>query len=180
MNQLSLQALRSFSGVGSIDLHAPSTALLVVDVQSGYVLRDGFTIRRLLDRGLDDAAAQYERQLQVAVPNMRRLLDQARARGQFVIFVNSVNYPGQRGPGGQTINQWIPPNSAEADIVEALDRRPEELLLSKTCSGTFAGTNADLHLRRYGVTSLIVCGVVTDGCVEQAMPVCLSAMLAPH
>lgn len=81
---------------------------------------------------------------------------------------NAVSYAGRQS-GGQTINQWIPPASDEAEIIPELDRRPEDLLLSKSCSGVFTGTNIDFHLRRRGVTSLVVCGVVTDGCIEQAI-----------
>lgn len=168
MQELSLKALRSFSGVGEVDATARSTALLIIDMQNGFVRRDGFTIRRLLDRGLDEAAAQYERQLATIIPNQRRLIARARQNGQLVIFVNSVSYAGRQS-GGQPLNQWMPPTSDEAEIIPDLDRRSEDLLLSKSCSGVFAGTNIDFHLRRQGIESLIVCGVVTDGCVEQAI-----------
>jgi nicotinamidase-related amidase len=168
MQELSLKALRSFSGVGEVDTTAPSTALLVIDMQNGFVRRDGFTIRRLLDRGLDEAAAQYERQMARIVPNQQRLIAHARAHKQSVIFVNAVSYAGLQS-GGQTINQWIPPASDQADILPELGRREDDLLFSKSCSGVFTGTNIDFHLRRRRVTSLIVAGVVTDGCIEQAI-----------
>lgn len=168
MQDLSLKALRSFSGVGEVDTTARSTALLIIDMQNGFVRRDGFTIPRLLDRGLDEAAAQYERQLATIIPNQRRLITRSRQNGQLVIFVNSVSYPGKQA-GAQPLNQWMPPSSEDAEIIPDLERQPEDLLLSKSCSGAFAGTNIDFHLRRAGIDSLIVCGVVTDGCVEQAV-----------
>ena len=55
------------------------------------------------------------------------------------------------------------------EIIEELAPLPHEILLSKSCSGVFAGTNLDFLLRRLGVTSLIVGGVVTNGCVEHAV-----------
>lgn len=168
MQELSLLALRSFSGVGAIEVEAPSTALLVIDMQDGFVQRSGFTIRRLLDRGLDAAADQYERQLRTIIPNLTRMIARAREKGQLIIFVNSVRYPGRQS-GGQQINQWIPPDSDEAQIIDELGRRSEDLLVSKSCSGVFTGSNLDFLLRRREVTSLIVGGVVTDGCVEQAI-----------
>jgi nicotinamidase-related amidase len=168
MQELSLRALRSFSGVGAVEVASPSTALLVIDMQNGFVRRDGFTIRRLLERGLAEAAEQYERQLRTIVPNLRRVIDRFRERGQMIVFVNSVNYPGRQA-GGQKINQWIPPDSEEAQIIDELGRQPADLLVSKSCSGVFAGSNLDFHLRRREIVSLIVGGVVTDGCVEQAI-----------
>jgi nicotinamidase-related amidase len=168
MHELSLRALRSFSGVGAVDTTARSTALVIIDMQKGFVRPDGFTIRRLRDRGLDEAAAQYERQMARIVPNQQRLIAHARAHQQSVIFVNAVSYAGLQS-GGQTINQWIPPASDQADILPELGRRDDDLLMSKSCSGVFTGTNIDFHLRRRQVTSLIVAGVVTDGCIEQAI-----------
>jgi nicotinamidase-related amidase len=168
MEQLSLKALRSFSGVGQIEVGSTSTALLIIDMQNSYVRRDGFTVRRLLDRGLDEAAAQYLRQLRTIVPNLRRLVDRFHATGQTVVFVNSVNYPGRQS-GGQTINQWFDPDTPDAAIVDELGRAPQDLFISKSCSGVFAGSTLDLQLRRKGIANLIVGGVVTDGCVEQAV-----------
>lgn len=168
MQELSLQALRSFSGVGAIDPRAPTTALLIIDMQNGFLTADGFTIRRLRERGLEEAVRQYERQLTTVIPNLAQLIAQARSREQLIVFVNSVNAPGRQS-GGQSVNQWIPPDSEEAEIAPALRRRADDLLISKTCSGVFAGTNLDFVLRRRGITSLIVGGVVTDGCVEQAI-----------
>jgi nicotinamidase-related amidase len=168
VQELSLKALRSFSGVGAVETTSSSTALLVIDMQNGFVRRNGFTIRRLLDRGLDEASAQYERQLARIIPNQQRLIAHARHNRQPIIFVNAVAYEGRQS-GGQTINQWIPPASDEAGIIAELDRHPDDLLLSKSCSGVFTGTTIDFYLRRRGVTSLIVAGVVTDGCIEQAI-----------
>lgn len=168
MKELSLLALRSFSGVGAVEPSALSTALLIIDMQNGFLRADGFTIRRLRERGLDEAVRQYESQLHLITPNLARLVGRAREHGQMIIFVNTVNTPGRQS-GGQTINQWIPRDSDEAEITPALAMQPEDLLVTKTCSGVFAGTNLDFLLRRRGITNLIVGGVVTDGCVEQAI-----------
>ena len=168
VEELSIKALRSFSGVGAVEVGAASTALIVIDMQNDFVHHDGFTVRRLLERGLPEAAAQYERQMRTIIPNLRRMIDRAHQRGQVVIFVNYVSYPG-REAGGQKNNQWIPPGSEGAEIISELGAQPDDLVLSKCCSGAFPGTNLDFHLRRRGITSLLVGGVVTDGCVEQAI-----------
>ena len=60
----------------------------------------------------------------------------------------------------------VPPGSKDAEIIEELAPRPEEVVLSKTTSNTFASTNADFVLRNMGIDTLIVTGVVTNNCVE--------------
>jgi nicotinamidase-related amidase len=167
VQDLSLKALRSFSGVGVVDLWAPTTALLLIDMQVDCIHAIGYTIRRLRERGLDDAVAQYERQCGVAIPNLARLLARVRANGQMVIHTRAVKMVG-RQPGGQERAQRVGTPNAE-QIIEELAPRPDEVLLSKSCSGVFAGTNLDFLLRRLGITSLIVGGVVTNGCVEHAV-----------
>lgn len=167
MHDLSLKALRSFSGVGTIDLWSPATALLLVDMQIDCIRPHGYTIRRLRERGLEDAVAQYERQVRIAIPNLRRLLGRARENEQVIVHTRAVRMPG-RQPGGQERPSRDPtPDGAE--IIEELAPRPGEIILPKSCSGVFAGTNLDFLLRRLGITALIVGGVVTNGCVEHAV-----------
>jgi nicotinamidase-related amidase len=167
MEELSLMALRSFSGVGAIDLWSPATALLLVDMQIDCIRPHGYTLRRLRERSLDEAVLQYERQVGIAVPNLARLLARVRENGQVVVHTRAVRMPG-RQPGGLERPSRNPlPDGAE--IIEELAPRPGEIVLSKSCSGVFAGTNLDFLLRRLGITSLIVGGVVTNGCVEHAV-----------
>ncbi len=167
MQQLSLDALRSFSGVGGVDLWAPTTALLLVDMQVDCIRPIGYTIRRLGERGLTEAVGQYERQCATAIGNLQRVLARVRDNGQRVIHTRAVRLPG-RQPGGQSRPSREPTPDGD-QIIQELAPLPDEIVLSKSCSGVFAGTNLDFMLRRLGVTSLIVGGVVTNGCVEHAV-----------
>jgi nicotinamidase-related amidase len=169
MEELSLGALRSFSGVGPVDLWGPTTALLVIDMQVSCVRPQGYTMRRLRERGLDAAVEQYERQLSAVVPNLARLLIRARQSGQTIIHTHVESIPGRQAGGQARAGRWVPPESKEAQIIEELRPEPGELVVTKACSGVFAGTNLDFLLRRLGITCLLVGGVVTNGCVEQAI-----------
>jgi nicotinamidase-related amidase len=167
MQPLSLDALRSFSGVGRVDLWAPTTALLLVDMQVDCIRPIGYTIRRLRQRGLTAAVEQYERQCAIAIGNLRRILARVRDNGQSVIHTRAVRLPG-RQPGGQARPSREPTPDGD-QIIEELAPLPGELVLSKSCSGVFAGTNLDFMLRRLGIANLIIGGVVTNGCVEHAV-----------
>jgi nicotinamidase-related amidase len=53
-----------------------------------------------------------------------------------------------------------------ADLVPELDRRPEDVLITKRQWGAFYGTELDLQLRRRGVHTIILCGITTNIGVE--------------
>ncbi len=47
--------------------------------------------------------------------------------------------------------------------------RPNDLVVIKTCTSVFLGSNLDRLLHNMGIKNLIVCGVATNGCVESAV-----------
>ena len=53
-----------------------------------------------------------------------------------------------------------------AELVPELDRRPEDLVITKRQWGAFYGTELDLQLRRRGVNTIILCGITTNIGVE--------------
>jgi nicotinamidase-related amidase len=53
-----------------------------------------------------------------------------------------------------------------AELVADLDRRPEDLVITKRQWGAFYGTELDLQLRRRGVNTIILCGITTNIGVE--------------
>lgn len=169
MDALSRKALKAFSGVPGLEPWAPSTALMLIDMQISCIRPEGYTIRRLRECGLDDAVRQYERQLSTTVPNLQRLLERARSRGQLVFHVHVVTLRSPRSSWHVQVTRWAPPGSAESRLIEELAPRPDEIDVPKTCSGVFTGTNVDFLARRLGVTAFIVGGVVTHGCVERAV-----------
>ena len=169
MQQLSLDVLRSFSGVGAADPWARTTALVIIDMQNRLVRRGGFTMAMLEARGLSEAVRQYDERLEVATPNMRRLLERARAVGQSVVHLRAVKL-GVRDTGGQERRKDLFREGPDAfDIVDELAPIPGEIVIDKACSGAFMGTNLDFVLRRLGIQAITFLGVVTNGCVEQSI-----------
>lgn len=169
MNELSRKVLKAFSGVPAVDLWAPSTALVLIDMQVSCISPHGYTIRRLRERGLEAAVVQYERQLRIVIPQLQRVLDRVRQNGQLVVHVHVVTVKGPGSSWHVQVTRWAPPGSDESRIIDELAPRAGELDVPKTCSGVFTGTNLDFLLRRIGITSLIVGGVVTHGCVERCI-----------
>ena len=60
----------------------------------------------------------------------------------------------------------IPPGSVWAEFFDEVKPIEGEIVLTKTCSGAFVGTNLDRILRNMGIETLIVVGYYTDQCVE--------------
>jgi nicotinamidase-related amidase len=169
MQELTRKVLRAFSGVPAVDPWSKETALVLIDMQVSCIRPHGYTIRRLRECGLEDAVAQYERQLRAAVPNLRRILDRARRNGQTVAHVHVVTVKSAQSPWTVQVTRWAPPGSDESQIIDELAPLSHELDVPKTCSGVFTGTNLDFVFRRLGITGMIVGGVVTHGCVERCV-----------
>lgn len=142
-----------------------STALLVVDAQNAFAAEGS----PLADKGLDLSEPV------ATVPRVRHALDVAREVGMTVAFSRSVRAPDHdEDPSsrfdlvptvdqGETICQagdW------DAQYVDRIDPRPGEYEVVKQGFDAFHGTDLDYYLRTEGVDTLVLCGFVTDVCVE--------------
>jgi nicotinamidase-related amidase len=63
----------------------------------------------------------------------------------------------------------LPKGHPDAQVIDALAPRQNEIVLPKTSSGVFNSTAIDYVLRNLDTRHLIVCGVVTDQCVDMAV-----------
>jgi nicotinamidase-related amidase len=86
-----------------------------------------------------------------------------RARGLPVALVNVAG-----GAPGRTEAKRpaFAPTPDSLELVPELERQPGDLLITKHTWGAFHGTSLDLHLRRRGVTQIVLCGVATSIGVE--------------
>jgi nicotinamidase-related amidase len=150
-----------------IRLEPGRTALLVVDMQRGFLL---------------SGEAMEVPTARAIVPAIRSLLDAFRGRGQAVAFTEFVYSPaapllvGELHPEHRPAPPGAPtgfgrPSSAclegtpSAETVDDLRPAPGELVVRKHWYDAFAGTPLDGALRARGVTSLVVTGTMTDICV---------------
>lgn len=144
------------------------TALLLVDMQ-----------RIWLDRDFEDHGAGggpqaefYETTAAVTVPNCVRLLAAARANGVEVLhtIIRSLT---EDGRDRSLDHKMTPIHLARSDEralpVTGLMPAGDEIVLPKTSSGVFNSTNIDYLLRNLGVRQLVVCGIMTDQCVDMAV-----------
>jgi biuret amidohydrolase len=149
----------------------------VVDLQN-YDAHPDYGLAPIL-RALDPAATAYfyARLAGVVVPNVQRLLHAFRARGAQVIYCQSgalladgadlsprrrVRFLGT-ADGRRTIFHR---EEVEYQILDAVRPDPSDIVLHKSTVSAFNSSSLDRILRGMGVESLVVTGVVTDGCVD--------------
>lgn len=145
-----------------------NTALIVVDMQNGFCHPDGSLPR--LGLGLADVDR--------AVRQSALAVRQARAAGLPVIFTRHLYRPGRAdegtnlaglaGPalaetGGLAAGGW------DAEVIDELGWTPADLTVDKVRFDAFLWTSMDPLLRGLGVDRLLVCGVVTNVCVESTV-----------
>jgi nicotinamidase-related amidase len=91
-----------------------------------------------------------------------------------VVFTRHVYRPGRADEGGALIRNspalagvnGLAAGCWDADVVDDLGCGPEDLVVDKVRFDAFQWTSLEPLLRGLGVTELIVCGVVTNLCVE--------------
>lgn len=147
-------------------------ALLVVDMQYLDAHPDYGLGRRAREQGTAHHLEGYFARVQDVTANIQRLLRACRDVGVEVIYTTIA----ARTRDGREISRvhrdldiLAPVGSREADVLDELKPQDDEIVLHKTCGGVFNSTELDYILRNLGIDTLIVTGVVTNGCVETAV-----------
>jgi nicotinamidase-related amidase len=154
------------------DILAPDRcALVVVDVQVDNCGPAG----RLAELGRD---ISWARQI---VPNLVSIVDRARASTIPVVFTRQVqSFDGlieepsrarllARSPHVQGDRLYQLEGTSGTEVLPELNPRPDERQLIKYRSSAFHGTPLDLLLRGWRTQTVVIVGVVTEGCVESTV-----------
>jgi nicotinamidase-related amidase len=139
-------------------------ALLVVDMQNGFCHPDGSFPR--IGRGLEGAMD--------AVAMAAMAVAQARAADVPVVFTRHVYRPGRPDEGAALIRNspelagvaGLADGTWDAEVCAELGCGPDDLVVDKVRFDAFQWTSLEPLLRGLGVTALLICGVVTNICVE--------------
>lgn len=143
------------------------TALLMVDMQNDYCSAGGAQDRR----GTVEAA-------QGIIPNLQRLLAAAREHDVLPVFIRmGLDEQGLylSGPdAGKRLKRWGMEKVAIKgtwgyEIVPELAPLPGELIVEKHRGSGFEGTDLDMILRSNLIRSVVMTGVVTQGCVDATL-----------
>jgi len=133
-------------------LDPKSTAVVVIDLQKGIT---GLPVSPL--------------PIETVIANSVRLLATARQTGAQPVLV----HVGGSSDGADRLHPPTdqPPRITSlppgwSDLISELDQQPGDLVIMKRQWGAFYGTDLDLQLRRCSLTSIVLCGIATEGGVE--------------
>jgi len=137
-------------------------ALIVVDVQNDFVSPEGSAGKR----GEDVSAAL------TMVPNLLRLINEARRVGLTVVYIRTTHSEWTDTPS------WIYRNSQKsglntcregtwgAEFYDGIAPLPSERVVIKHRYSAFINTDLNTVLKARNIQSVLVCGVATNVCVE--------------
>jgi len=117
------------------------TALIVIDVQESFRVRPNWTAVNRPD----------------IADRVNRLVSAARDKGDLVVWVLHA----EPGTGGA-----FDPAEGHVRLIDGLEPRPGEPLITKTSHNAFTTTNLQQILTQHGVTELVISGIRTEQCCE--------------
>jgi len=117
------------------------TALLVIDVQESFRVRENWSVVNHPD----------------IADRVNRLVRAARDSGDLVVWVLHT----EPGTGGA-----FDPASGQVRLIDGLEPTDAEPVLAKTAHNAFTTTNLQQLLTQHGIREVVVCGIRTEQCCE--------------
>ena len=162
------------SSLPPVKLDPDRMALVVVDMQYLDAHPDFGLGAVAKERKQTKEFAWYFKGLPRVIRNQRRLIRACRRKRIEVTYsrICSLTRNG-RDTGyfySSTLPIVTPADSKEAQILDEIKPEPDDIVFVKTTDSVFNSQyNADRILRNMGIQILIVCGVVSNGCVESTV-----------
>lgn len=161
-----------------IQWQASETALIVVDMQNGFLKPRGY----FDEVGYDLAHAPR------TIAAVVRAIDAARSQGVQVVFIQSGFDARHLCVGGDTAPVWhkseaqvlmherpelayklITEGTWDYELIDEMVPGPGELVVRKSRYSAFAGTQLDQYLRALRMRNLVFAGVAMNVCVESTL-----------
>jgi len=138
-----------------MQLDAESTAVVVVDMQNGFCHPEG---------------SLYAPGSEAAIAPVGDAVERAREAGAAVVWTRDVHPPEQFDDAHyyDEFDRWgehVLEGSWEAEIVDELDPRENDLVVVKHTYDAFYQTQLEGWLDAHGIDDLVVCGTLANVCV---------------
>jgi len=148
------------------------TALLLIDIQNDYITRGGIWG----ESGEQFVLGQF-------VPNIKRVLDAARHSDILIVYLQNTIHPDFMAESPASLRSRLIRLGYEGDdstkklipycvdgtwgwqIIDELAPLPNETVIKKHRPSSFMGTSLEMILRSNDIKSVVIVGLVTQGCV---------------
>lgn len=152
----------------SLDIH--KSALLVIDMQNDLIkCQDGhFSNVTLMGQAkgiIENTASAIFAARQAGIPVIYACHVHRRDGADVVPTITDAMFQSKPSASGQTMVEGTP----GAQIVDELLPAPEEHVIWKRRPSAFYNTDLELMLRTRGIDTVILTGVVTDGCMASTV-----------
>ncbi len=143
------------------------TAIIILDPQNDF-----FTPQGKLYEAMEPVLTKYQ-----VVANMNRVLEAGRKAGATVMLVPLSFEKGCPEAGPQPYGIMKPIAESEsfirgtwgAELAESLSISSDDLIIPKNHISGFEGTELETQLRNRNIETVVLCGGLTDVCVETTM-----------
>jgi ureidoacrylate peracid hydrolase len=164
--------MKSFGLNRNIPVTPAQTALLVIDVQN-YTMENGGEYAGMDAAEIDRKYGYFFREMRGrAIPNIQNLLASAR-RAKIEIIYTVIGSHKRDGSDlsldYKISNMFCHKDSFDAQVLEEIAPKGDEIVLPKTSSSVFISTNIHYILGNLGMKQLIITGALTDQCVDSAV-----------
>lgn len=164
--------MKDFGLSRNVPVRSGATVLLFVDVQN-YSAPGGGEYAGPDPEVIETRYGYFFRELRErVVPNMQRLQKACRQAGVEVMYtvIESLTQDGRdMGLDYKISGLFCPKGSHDARVIDAIAPRGDEIVIPKTSSSVFISTNIHYVLGNLNVKHLIVCGLLTDQCVDSTV-----------
>jgi nicotinamidase-related amidase len=161
-----IEGLMSSDSCSLVDLRDRDPGMVVVDAQKAFASEAG----SLAVDGVD-VSAPVE-----TIPKLRNLVIEARGAGLPIVFTRSVRRADGRDAPGHNLS-FVPAvyrnrdpicieGTTDVEYVDGIDPAADEYEVTKLRYDGFNGTKLEARLRTEGVETVVLCGFMTNGCVE--------------
>jgi ureidoacrylate peracid hydrolase len=161
-----------FPTLPEFDIVPSRTALVTIDMQYLDADPDYGLGRKAQTSGEFELVREYFDEVATIVPRIARLQNACRRAGVEIIHVciaPKTEDARECPPVTRMLNIRPPRGTRETEILDALKPRGDEMILAKITSSAFNSTSLNLILHNMGIDALVVCGVITNGCVESTV-----------
>ena len=157
----------------NVPIEPAQAAILYVDVQNFSAKKKGAEFVDLDEKTLNEKYGWYFDRLEgEVIPRMQKLQAACRKAGVEVMYttIESLTLDGRDRSLDYKITGFnVPKGSWDGKVIDEIAPGEDEIVLPKSSSSVFVSTHIDYILRNLGVKQLIICGLITDQCVESAI-----------
>ncbi len=162
-----------FPTTRDIALDSRASGVLFIDVQNFSSGPEGGEFKHLPpDEVTKTYGYFFDQAKTVAIPNMQKLQAACRKAGVEVLYttIESLTKDGRDRSLDYKITGFnVPKGSWDGKVIDEIAPTDDEIVLPKSSSSVFISTNIDYLLRNLGIRQLVLCGFLTDQCVESAV-----------